>query len=236
MKPIYHLFLIAIVFTFTNCINVLTGVNGNGNVVTEERSIEAFNAIDASGAIKIILVKNSSNTLTVTTDENLQSHVETYVRGNTLHITSRDIGKITELEVIVNFDELEHIDLSGAVDVFTKNTLETERLEIDASGASELELDIETHRINIDMSGASEVRLTGNTNSMSFKGSGASSLNAYELKAEEVKVSISGAGEARVYASKELYASVSGAGSIRYSGEPENVRTDVSGAGSIRQK
>jgi hypothetical protein len=66
--------------------------------------------------------------------------------------------------------------------------------------------------------------------------SGAGNIDARELKAKEVRVSVSGAASADVYAKEYLDASVSGVGSIDYYGNPAKVKTDVSGVGSISRK
>jgi hypothetical protein len=66
--------------------------------------------------------------------------------------------------------------------------------------------------------------------------SGAGELDAKELHAYNVNVSISGAARADVYATEHLEASVSGAGNVNYYGDPKDVSEDTSGAGSISKK
>ena len=52
--------------------------------------------------------------------------------------------------------------------------------------------------------------------------------------AENVKVEISGAGDADVYASVKLYVRASGAGSVIYKGNP-GINQSISGAGSVKK-
>lgn len=66
--------------------------------------------------------------------------------------------------------------------------------------------------------------------------SGATSLDARDLKAENVEIDISGASNAKVYASNKLEAEASGASHITFYGDPEKVETDVSGASNIKSK
>ncbi len=228
---------IAILFSlsYAGCINALTGERGNGNVIKEERSISSFDAIDASGGLTINLVRNDSKTIEVTADENLMDNIETYVRGGTLHIDTKNISNSTKLEVLVNYQDVEFFDLSGAVDVYCEDVIEQNSLNVDASGASEMELNLRVNKLSIDVSGAGDIRLEGKADEMVFEGSGASSLRAENLETKITHVDISGAGDARVNASEELKASVSGAGSIRYTGNPESIKTSVSGAGSVNR-
>ena len=44
---------------------------------------------------------------------------------------------------------------------------------------------------------------------------------------------VSGSGNARVYASGSLNATISGSGNVGYSGNPANVEKDISGSGEI---
>lgn len=233
-KSMLFIFLL-MTMTYSGCISGLAGERGDGNIIKEERKVASFDAIEASGGLTIKLVKSDLGTVEVTTDANLMDNVETYVRGNTLYIDTKNVRKSTKLEVRVHYQKLDYFDLSGAVDVYADDVIESERLTIDASGASEMELELDVRTLDIDVSGASDLVLSGKATRLSFEGSGASSLKAGELETENCYIDISGAGDAWVHASNEIKASVSGAGSIRYSGNPVKIKTSVSGAGSVKR-
>jgi len=184
----------------------------------------------------LVLVNNSANTVEVTADQNLMPNIETYVRGNTLHVDTKNIRNATELEVRINYETIRHMDLSGAVDISAINTLKADKLTLEASGASEIILYLEVETLTVDVSGASEITLSGRAENADYDGSGASSLNALELITNVASISISGAGEARIHASEKLSAKVSGAGSIRYTGNPTKINKSISGAGSITKR
>ncbi|MDZ7775234.1 MAG: DUF2807 domain-containing protein [Bacteroidales bacterium] len=78
--------------------------------------------------------------------------------------------------------------------------------------------------------------LVGRAESVEFDGSGTTSLDALELITNTASISISGAGDARIHATEELSAKVSGAGSIRYTGNPTKINKSISGAGSINKR
>ncbi|MCP2936704.1 DUF2807 domain-containing protein, partial [Salmonella enterica subsp. enterica serovar Typhimurium] len=63
----------------------------------------------------------------------------------------------------------------------------------------------------------------------------ASDAKCFDLKSENTKVEISGAGDAEVFASVQLDARVSGAGSVKYKGNAASVNQKVSGAGSVKK-
>ena len=61
-------------------------VNGSGDLITEVREVSGFDSIDLDGSGEVIITQGAGETLTVETDDNLMEHVETEVRGDTLHL------------------------------------------------------------------------------------------------------------------------------------------------------
>lgn len=215
------------------CVSVLTGERGNGNIVSEERSIGAFNGIELSGGFDVELTHSGQKTLKITTDENLLDNIETYVRNDVLHVNSRDVGNATEMKLVIHYEDIEHITSSGAVEIRTRETLVADEFGFESSGASEAYLQLDVGTVYFDFSGASETEIIGKAEKLVFEDSGACELKAYELETGMAEIEISGAGEARVNVSQELSASVSGAGNVYYRGNPERIRENVSGAGGI---
>ncbi|MCA1558134.1 MAG: DUF2807 domain-containing protein, partial [Acidobacteria bacterium] len=118
-----------------------------------------------------------------------------------------------------------------------KVRITTQNLDgLSSSGASKITLDgVKNEQLVIETSGASRIEAAGETKSLEIESSGASKVDVQELRASRVKVSLSGAGRAQVYASEEVNADVSGASTITYYGEPKVVNKSVSGAGSINK-
>lgn len=225
-----------LVFASQGCIGTLTGENGNGNLVSEERNIEGFHQLKCSGGFDVELIKSTNKTIKVITDENLLDNVETYVRAGTLHVKSRNIGNASELSLKIHYENLDKISSSGAVEIHSDDVMEAENLDIKSSGASEINLSLDVRKIDLNYSGASKTSLSGKAEDFVYKGSGASKLKAYDLEADHAKIKLSGAGSARIFARKSLSASVSGAGNVYYKGNPEKLQTNMSGAGNIRSK
>ena len=105
-------------------------------------------------------------------------------------------------------------------------------MDIDVSGASEINLEVKAPRIKAGLSGASKGTFRGETKDVSLHGSGASEFRAFDLMAENSDVDVSGASNADVFASVNLKAEASGASNIRYKGKP-SVSSNTSGAGNV---
>jgi N-acetylmuramic acid 6-phosphate (MurNAc-6-P) etherase len=85
----------------------------------------------------------------------------------------------------------------------------------------------------LETSGATRVTLAGKVNRLLASLTGASKLRAAELTADDVELSVTGAGKADVFASNLLRAAITGAGNVSYSGNPKSVQKKITGAGKI---
>jgi hypothetical protein len=226
--------LFTIVILLASC-SVL-GERGNGNVIKQERKVSAFDAIDVSGAFDVYLSLGSSQSVFIEADENLQPLIRAEVSGNTLRIDNKKpIHDAKSLKVYITVTDLKRIELSGAVDLQSENKLTLNELAVEISGATDANLDIAVQKLEINSSGGSKLKFSGMANKVDMDISGAVDIHAFDLMAEIVNIDISGAGDAEVTATKELYADISGAASVRYKGDPAKIDSNVSGAGSVKK-
>lgn len=193
------------------------GIRGNGRVKQESRNIREFENLDAGGAFTIKVHVGPAPSIRVSAEENLLYFIRTYVKGNTLYIdTKKNISPRKEILIDITTPNIRSVYVSGANDI-SVDGVNTDDFSVDLSGAGHVYVDGTANRFNADLSGAG-------------------SLNAKDLKANDVRVSVSGAASADVYAKVSLDASVSGVGSIDYYGDPQKTSTSVSGVGSISRK
>ncbi|MEL6406892.1 MAG: head GIN domain-containing protein [Chloroflexota bacterium] len=213
------------------------GVRGNGNVTTESYNVSDFDSISLAGMGDLEITVGETESLTITTDENLLQYLEVAVEGSTLNIRTQNgvtIAQVTELTYAVTVTDLEAIDLSGAGTIILSD-LTTESLVVDISGAGEATLsDLDVDNLSIEISGAGEATLSGEADDFLVDISGAGSINAYNLETVTADVEISGAGEANVQVSESLTGDLSGAASINYRGNA-TVDVDTSGVTSINR-
>ena len=77
--------------------------------------------------------------------------------------------------------------------------------------------------------------LPGKTQRLVIDCNGAGQINAQNLLAKEVDIQLKGAGEANINVKDKLNAAIFGVGEIKYYGEPERVRKNISGIGEIKR-
>jgi hypothetical protein len=78
------------------------------------------------------------------------------------------------------------------------------------------------------------MQLGGRTASVDSHISGSGDIKADRLDARQVSISISGSGDAYVWARESLQVKIAGAGDVRYYGDP-TVEKRIAGSGSVRR-
>ncbi len=240
MKRIFLLSLLGILI-FSSC-SYVGGkrINGNGNIIAQDRTTGKFNSVDVSGAIDVYLRQDSGqHAIKVETDENLQELVEIHEENGVLYISPRDNYNLDpsnkKVKVFVTAPHFRVLGVSGASNIYSENKLtSSETLDINLSGASEIKMDVKAPRINTEITGASSVMLTGETKDFNIEGSGASGIKCFGLMTENTTLDVSGAFSAEVFASTKLDVHASGASGVKYRGTP-SVTQDLSGASSIKK-
>lgn len=210
-------------------------IQGDGNVIKKEHDISKVDKLDINGQFTVILSQGKRSSLAIETDENLHDYITVENKENTIRIeTEGFITDAEKLNVYVTMPHFRYIDLSGAVELTNDKKIKTKSMRIDASGATEINLDMEIKELSIDLSGASTITLEGSAKNVEFDLSGASEIEAYGFETENMIIDISGAGSAEVFVIEKLDVEVSGAGEVKYKGEPQ-IDKDVSGAGTIKK-
>jgi hypothetical protein len=239
MKKLFIYFIISSV-VFSSCRGGLFGkrVAGNGNVRIETRSPGTFNSVDISGAMDLYVKQESGRSVKIEADDNLLSYIVVDNEGDKLVIRPRDgfnLKPTGSIKVYVSSPVFYKIEASGACDVYSQNQIvSTDAVDLDLSGSSDAKMDIKAPKITAGVSGACSVELKGETKEFSGDGSGSSNFKCFDLKAENVVIDISGAGDAEVFASTKLDVDVTGAGGVKYKGSP-SINQKISGAGSVRK-
>ena len=236
MKRIFF-FLLSLLSLFLSACNIFgERVHGDGNIKSETRQTGHFSSVDVSNNINLHIRQDNSWSVRVETDANLLEFIQVRESNGLLRIDVRDhynLDPSRNIDVFVTAPDFRALTASGASEIMSESKIvSTDGMDIDVSGASEINLEIKAPRIKAGLSGASKATLRGETKDVSMHGSGASEFRCFDLMAEGADVDVSGASNADVFASVNLKAEASGASNIRYKGKP-SVSSNTSGAGNV---
>ncbi|OIP04441.1 MAG: hypothetical protein AUJ97_02720 [Bacteroidetes bacterium CG2_30_32_10] len=208
-----------------------------GNVITQERKLADFNAIELGNALNVILSQGEVQSIKVETNEGLQEFIKTEVDNGVLKITqSNKMKNPTKLIVYVTVKNINKITLTGASELKSETPIKSDKLELNSSGASEITLDLAVNELESNFSGASDITLNGTATTHNILISGASDLKAGGLVTQETTLNASVASDIEVNVKEKLTGDVSGASSLKYKEEPKEKHINTSGASEINGK
>lgn len=202
---------------------------GSGNLVKQERTVEPFTEIEAGSAFVISLTQGDPVKVIVETDDNFLENIVTTVEGNRLVIEGDKLRNPTAMRVYITTPDLSAIEIQGAARLDSEGEFKCNKLSIEASGASKVNLTLDAQEIQSEISGAAKVHLNGKAVSNAAEISGAALLDAMQLATQTTTAGISGAAKARVYAINELNAEISGAGTLYYFDNGETKKLNEAG-------
>jgi len=206
-------------------------------VVTKERKTDSFTGVKVSSGIDVYLKQGNNESVSVEADENLHEYILTEVRNGVLNVYSEyNIRDAERKRVYVTMKEVKSVKTTSAGDVFGESPINSDRLELSASSAGDIKLEVTARKIDVDISSSGDITLTGETDYLRADLSSAGDFNAYELKAREADISVSSAGDADVNVSERITARASSAGDINYKGDPKYIDAHSSSAGGIHRR
>ena len=221
-------------------LNMGGAVRGSGEIISEARTLDEFSSVSVDYPAEITIKQGNTQSVTITTDDNLMPQLETQVSGGELHIQQKNLpfsqrvnpSKAVQITLIVK--DLTHISFPSA-GTLTVDGLKTDSLSVDTSGAGKITLtDLNLQTLSADLSGAGDIEASGTAQNLDLNISGVGSFNGQDLATTDAGVTVSGVGNATLWVTHHLTANISGVGSINYYGSP-NVSSNVSGLGKVTQ-
>jgi hypothetical protein len=196
-----------------------------------------FNSVEVSGAFNVYLRMGDDPDVTVVADEDLIDRIEVDVINDVLEIELEQdwwnwAKQNGDVDIYITLKTVKSLSFSGACVVSSKNTLRGTTLSLETSGACKIDTKLAFNTLDIDVSGASKLTFSGTCKKVNVDASGACAIYAAPLQTESMRLEVSGASKAEVWATQTLHIEASGACKVSYKGNPE-VTQEVSGASSI---
>jgi hypothetical protein len=244
MKRFVTLFLCAfgLLLTFQSCIiNYDRRITGNHQIVNKEIDIPDYNQISLSFPGKVVYRQLSQENpfLQVSTDENILPMLDIFVQNDRLFIREKENINLQPSQLIIytNSRSLSKAAVVGSGTISLEKAVNAQEMEVSIAGSGHLHADsLYCESLEAKISGSGHIVLNGAANEAQFRISGSGAIRAFDYLVEYLDCRISGSGSLRVYANKELKASISGSGNIRYKGNPASVDCHTAGSGSIRSE
>ncbi|HBG20719.1 MAG: hypothetical protein A2X81_00420 [Desulfobacterales bacterium GWB2_56_26] len=183
---------------------------GNGIIVKEQRSLEAFKDLAVEGVFVVNLSCGPKSEVAVTADKNLHPLIDAVVKNNKLSLSTTE-SYCTENSFVVDIVQK---DLSS----------------ITADGSSELVVDCSSFvndKLSVDLHGTTTLKISGTVKSLDLKIQDTAEFDGSELNAGNISIKASDATTARLNVTGKLTGTGTDASTIHYSGKPKVVDVDA---------
>ena len=229
-------------------------IHGDGATVTQSRTPGSFSKISFSGEGTVYITQDSVTSFTVEAQQNVIDDLQTEIQGDNLNIYNKHCLKDQAPVVIhITSPNITAITLSGTGSMITQGKIHSSNMDLTVSGTGVIETQdtvfassmsnnnsgtgtitfiVEGTSMNSTISGSGETTVSGFCNSQPVNISGSGNFHGFNFMTDDASVTISGSGNAEVYANNSLDVNISGSGSVYYKGFPA-ITVHISGSGGV---
>ncbi len=195
----------------------------------KEILLDPFTRLECSGGNLYVKLVPSDQEKTIITGATLkQIRSINITQENDLLIVHKNSVKHKKgsVTVTVYYKEIGFIECGGAVNITAKSAIKGQSINLEAKGASDVDLLLDVEHLKTDISGASDVTLRGKATRHELEISGASDLKAKQLKTHITIFDASGSSDGTIHADI-IEGETTGVSSIDYNDSAQKV--DING-------
>lgn len=220
-----------------SCNGVFNGVRGKGEVVEKERIINSdFDGIKASRGLDVILVDSPNKKVIVEANKNLHDHIEIYVEGNTLRITSdENIYSADEKKVYVSYTKLNKIHVNSGASISSEQKVVQKNLDLSATSGADIRLEIKAEMVTTSVTSGAMMDLSGKVNNHRSKATSGADIRAQDLLSLSTEAKATSGASIRIHAKNEFTGKATSGADVVYYGKPEKISETDNSGGNVRR-
>ncbi len=204
----------------------------------EKRQVDGFDEVSMGISGDLYLKQGSTISLELEGDSDDLEDVITEVKNGSLVIRYKNnkgwsFGR-DRVTIYLTMPEISSVSLGGSGKIIGENTIESDDLYLSVSGSGRIELKLEADDLTQKISGSGNIEVSGSADRAEISISGSGNLDALDMEVDEYEVKISGSGKCKINVGDSLEANISGSGSVYYKGDPDRIRSNVSGSGKVK--
>ena len=225
----FTLFVVGSILLLSGCANTTESSNiiyGTGEMVSRSLQVEDFTELEVGGgsSFTVIFRQSDYTAVNVEMQENLFDLHEISVEGDTLSLVRVSDDRIIygnyRPKVYIYTPNLTAINVGGALHAEDWDTIRTQNFSITSNGFVRISAHLEVDTLELNLSGASELEFWGDAHNATIIKNGAGNIFAGSLQTSDTTITLNGSGEIEIAVSNTLDATLEGVGNIRYIGNP----------------
>jgi|GEM_PF-3112739 len=167
---------------------------GNGNIITQERSIPSFESLKVSGSFNVQMISSMEGKLSISTDENLLESIITEVKDDVLIIRNKNkhylkTSRSKAIIIKVPLADVNNVKLSGSGKIHADSAIIVDDFKASSAGSGKINLSVKATSVSAQLSGSGKIILKGSATSIKGKHVGNMSvLEVFVFKALKPKM------------------------------------------------
>ena len=225
----------ALILTSCN-ITINDGIEPKGDVITKNVAItDNFNKIKVSNGLNVIVTQSKTSKVSIEAQENLIEYIEIFVDNETLIIKkNKNFKSNSTKNIYVLMPKITKIKASSASSVVSTSVIKSRDLELEASSAGSIEIEIVSENLEIDTSSGAQIIVKGKAVNLDIEASSGAYSNTENLISKDARLKASSGATIKVNTINKLDAKASSGASILYKQSPNNLTIKESSGGNIR--
>jgi len=242
MKPI-HILISTLLVVFSIPTHAQWGekIKGNGNVVTENRDVAAYDEVHVNGNIDVVLVDGKEGKITLKAEENFLEYIEISVKNDALKIKIKDrtelrpsIGK--NILITVPVKDVHKLAINGSGEIEGKVTLNGNKIKLQVNGSGDMDVDLKATDVTATVNGSGDINVTGKADYFEAIVTGSGDIDGDELFVNICKGKVVGSGDIKFQAKEKLDAKIIGSGDIEINESVIKIEKKIIGFGDVTKK
>lgn len=229
-------FLLFTFISLCSCMAHTQTIKGNKNITTTTRlQNSSFSAIDASAIGNITLEQGNVSAVTVETEENIQEHIITVIKENTLCIYTKGGIQTHKCNVKITCPDIHKFIAKSCGNINSSGILSFPDITIHAKSIGNMTLQLQTDHLNIDINSIGNCSLEGKAKNAEIKLESMNTLQAFNCVIDVLNIHVSSFNSMHINVLKELYIQASSAASIQLKGKPAIKKLKLESTASFKQ-
>ena len=198
-----------------------TKIEGSGNVITKDVTIQPFDQLEANGVFDVVLTQGNKESLKIEAEDNLQALFEIKNEGSKLMVDMKKDSHFNskkKMTVYITFKNLKSMDLKMVGNVSSEGNLNFSDLSLANKSVGSVDLALNAQKLDINNKSVGNLRLSGKAENAIIRSNSVGAIKASDLLVQTMDIDNDGVGSAEVNAVKELKVKDSFLGKVKNAG------------------
>lgn len=212
-------------------------IEGSGKIISAKLTVGDFSGIKATGSMRVYVTQGDAASLRIEADDNIINHLEPRIANGDLTFNNEMCYSATRpVTVYVTMKNIERLSMNGSGAIIGQTPLTSPNLAVDITGSGKVEIQTTSDDVTVNIVGSGAASVSGTATNVATRIEGSGEVRGFGLRAINTTAVIEGSGDVETTTMNILDATIRGSGDIVYKGNPETVKQNITGSGSLKKR